>query len=54
VARCVHGAIEGGPFPLNFHVRFVEPPVLPYGALPTAELFFNLRGILLTQRLSVE
>jgi hypothetical protein len=45
LARCVHGAIEGGPLPFDSHLGFVEPPASAHWVLPAAQGFLNLRGL---------
>src|SRR5262249_54316600 len=46
VALFVHGAVEIGPLPLDFHIRLIKPPAPTYRTLAAAKLFFNLRGVL--------
>src|SRR5262249_37093083 len=45
VALFVHGALEVGPLPLDFHIRLSKPPAAPHGTLAATERLFKLRGV---------
>src|SRR5262249_7612128 len=40
-----HGAVQVGPFPLEFHVGLIHPPALPHGLLPVAKLLLKLQRV---------